>query len=130
MPGSSFPEELAFLRCVVSLPSPPPPLPLPPSLTELIFGAPNMTSQFKDSDVILSQFLPPFGIHMCPFDGKKGQKKMQMFLSIWYLLVLTLLRERFDLFSMRTRKTGGSSSNLLLGKGKAHSYILRLRWRF
>ena len=36
---------------------------------------------------------------MCPFDGKKGQKKMQMFFSIWYLLVLTLLRERFDLFS-------------------------------
>ena len=36
---------------------------------------------------------------MCPFDGKKGQTKMQMFFSIWYLLVLTLLREGFDLFS-------------------------------
>ena len=97
MPGSSFPEELAFLRCVVSLPPSPPPPSLSP--TELISGAPNVTSQFKDSDVILSQFLPPFGFICVPFTEKKGQTKMQMFFSICYLLVLTLLREGFDLFS-------------------------------
>ena len=40
-----------------------------------------------------------WGNTVCPSDGKKGQKKMQMFFSVWYLLVLTLLCEGFDLFS-------------------------------
>ena len=113
MPGSSFPEELAFLRCVVSL-TPLPSLSLSP--TELISGAPNVTSQFKDSDVILSQFLPSFGFICVLLTEKKGQTKMQMFFSICYLLVLTLLREGFDLFSC------------VLGRLETSHYIKIARW--